>query len=1211
MTTSDFSSIKLKVASPEEVLNWSYGEVLKAETINYRTQRPEKDSLFSEKIFGPSKDYECYCGKYKRIRYKGIVCDKCGVEITSSKVRRERMGHISLAVPVAHIWFLRSVPSKIAMILGVTAKDLENVIYFASYIITEVNEQAKKEALDNLNKEWKAKLKTLESQEKSEKLKEMTDSKNKLKEELKNLCKMQILSEVDYYNLSFKHGHIFKASIGGEAIYELLSKINLEGLVKDLQQEIKESPDGQSEKKLRRLKIVQGFMKEDINPKWMMLKVLPVLPADLRPMVALEGGRFATSDLNDLYRRVINRNNRLKRLLELKAPEVITRNEKRMLQEAVDALIDNSARRGQTSVTASTGQRRPLKSLADMLKGKQGRFRQNLLGKRVDYSGRSVIVVGPELKLYQCGLPKLMALELFKPFVIHELISRELAYNVRSASHLIEQQTDEVWAILEDVIRNKYVLLNRAPTLHRLGIQAFQPILIEGQAIKIHPLVCTAFNADFDGDQMAVHLPLTENAQKEAREIMSAAHNLLKPSTGMPIVNPTQDIVLGCYFLTEMRKGLKGEGKIFSSEEEVINAYRNDLVHLQSPIKVKRKEKGEFKISETTVGRIIFNQQLPERLRYIEEIVSNSVLKKVVEVAINICGKEEAVKMLDKIKDVGFEYATVSGISLGMDDLIQPAGKEDIIKEADKKAEVIRKQFEMGLLSKSEKKDLIVRNWISARDEVTESVREDLDKENSVFTMIDSGARGNITVLSQITGMKGPIANPSGEIIELPIKRNFKQGLDVLEYFISTHGMRKGLVDTALKTAKSGYLTRKLVDVTQGIIVREADCKNVDGVLLYREDEEGLGYSLGSRALGRFTAEDVKNSSTGELIVKKNTLVTSEIADKIDMTDIDQIKLRSVITCKTLMGVCQKCYGNDLGRGGLIKLGEAVGVVTAQAIGEPGTQLTMKTFHSGGIAKKDITAGLPRVEEIFEGRIPKGKAVIADVKGRVKNIKEAEGLKIIIVEDERDEKKTKEYTTAINTALSVEIGDLITPGQQLTEGHVDLQELFRVSGPEAVRRYILREIQEIYSMEGENINDKHIELIVKQMLSRIKIIDPGDTEFLKNDEVTKQAFAEENTRVKAEKKKIASAEPLLVGITKVSISTDSFLSAASFQETQRVLTNAAISGRVDRLIGLKENVIIGRLIPAGTGFNQILSSPQVDERIIQVLKIYQKGGFRK
>ncbi|MFH1175155.1 MAG: DNA-directed RNA polymerase subunit beta', partial [bacterium] len=1183
--TTDFKSIKLKLASPEEILNWSYGEVLKPETINYRTQRPEKDSLFSERIFGPMKDFECYCGKYKRIRYKGIICDKCGVEVTSSKVRRERMGHITLAVPVAHIWFLRSVPSRIAMILGVSSKDLENVIYFASYIVTEVNEKAKKEALEELERQWKAKSKILKAEESSdEKVKELAESKNKVKEELKSLHKMQILSEVDYYNLSFKYGHIFKAKIGGEAIYDLLSGVNLQELSEELKKQIEEFPEGQTEKLLKRLKMVQGLAKENLRPEWMMFKVLPVLPPDLRPMVALEGGRYATSDLNDLYRRVINRNNRLKRLIELRAPEVITRNEKRMLQEAVDALIDNSARRGQTSVTASTGQRRALKSLADMLKGKQGRFRQNLLGKRVDYSGRSVIVVGPELKLSQCGLPKLMALELFKPFVIHELISRELAYNVRSASHLIERQTDDVWAILEDVIRNKRVLLNRAPTLHRLGIQAFQPVLIEGQAIRIHPMVCTAFNADFDGDQMAVHLPLTENAQREAREIISATKNLLKPSTGTPIVNPNQDIVLGCYFLTEVRAGLKGEGKIFSSADEAINAYRNDFVALQAPVKVRREENGEYKIADTTVGRTIFNQQLPEELRFVEETASKKVLKKLIEKAIAVVGTERTVEMLDKIKEIGFEYATISGISFGMDDLVEPAGKENILQEAEEKVETIRKQYEMGLLSRNEKKDLTIRTWIAARDKMTESVRGALKSENPVAAMIDSGARGDIMVLSQITGMKGPIMSPSGEIIELPIKNNFKKGLGVLEYFISTHGMRKGLVDTALKTARSGYLTRRLVDVTQDLIVREEDCKNVDGVKLYKSDEEGLGYSLGARSLGRFTAEEVKDPNTDKVIAKKNSLVTDEIAAAIDESSLDEIKLRSVITCKTERGVCQKCYGNDLGRGGMIKIGEAVGIVTAQAIGEPGTQLTMKTFHSGGIAKKDITAGLPRVEEIFEARTPKGKAMIADIRGRVKDILEKDGVKTIVVEDERDGEPTKEYAVSADTALNVNVGDLIVPGHQLTEGHKDLQELFKTCGIEDVRRYILKEIQEIYSMQGENLNDKHIEMIVKQMLSRVKIVDAGDTDFLVNDEITKHSFFEANAQMKAEGKKLATVEPLLVGISKASLSTDSFLSAASFQETQKILTNAAIAGKDDKLLGLKENVIIGRLIPAGTGF---------------------------
>ena len=1185
MTTTDFTSIKLKVASPEDILSWSHGEVLKPETINYRTQRPEKDSLFSERIFGPTKDWECYCGKYKRIRYKGIVCDRCGVEVTTSKVRRERMGHIALAVPIAHIWFLRGVPSRIGMILGVPPKELENVIYFASYIVTEVNQEAKKQALDNLNKEVKAKAKALKAEgANASKIAELDEMKNKTKEELLGLKKMKVLSEVDYYNLSLKYGHIFKAKIGGEAIYELLSGINLQELEEQLKLESKDATGTQINKILRRLKLVRSFIKESIKPEWMILKILPILPADLRPLVALEGGRFATSDLNDLYRRVINRNNRLKKLLELKAPEVITRNEKRMLQEAVDALIDNSARRGQTSsVTASTGQRRPLKSLADMLKGKQGRFRQNLLGKRVDYSARSVIVSGPELKLSQCGLPKTMALELFKPFVIHELISRELAYNVRSASHLIEQQTEDVWAILEDVIKNKHVLLNRAPTLHRLGIQAFTPVLIEGQAIKLHPLVCPAFNADFDGDQMAVHLPLTEFAQREARELIASTKNLLKPSTGKPIVAPSLDIVLGCYFLTQVKNGIKGEGKQFSSEEEAIMAEENGFIHLQSPIKVKRKINGEWKLAETTAGRIIFNQQLPEELRYIEKAASKKILGNIFEKAIELCDHDEAVAMMDRIKDVGFKYATLSGLSLGIGDLVEPEEKEEIVSAAEKKTETIRKQFNMGLLSEAERKDLIIRTWLVARDEITAVIEKNLGANEAIFTMVDSGARGNMTLLAQMSGIKGPVTNTSGETIELPIKSNFKRGMDVLEYFISTHGMRKGLVDIALKTARSGYLTRRLVDVAQDIVVREADCGDTKGIILYNDDEKDLGITMGARAFGRYILEEIKDPETGKVLIKKGSYISGKEADIIDKLELDQIKLRSVMNCKTRRGVCQKCYGYDLGRGGLVKIGEAVGIVTAQAIGEPGTQLTMRTFHAGGIAQKDITSGLPRVEEIFEARNPKGQAIISEVKGTVKDIYEKDGVKYINIKDDKSG-TIREYSTTPGTVLSVGIGDLVTAGQQLTEGHTNLQELFKVAGHEAVHRYILKEIQEIYTLQGEKLNDKHVELIVRQMFSRIKVVDSGDTLFLDGDEITKALFFEANAEAKAEGKQEAAGEQLLVGITKASLQTDSFLSAASFQETQRVLTEAAVTGREDCLFGLKENVIIGRLIPAGTGF---------------------------
>jgi len=1175
MATNNFSTIKLKIASPEQVLEWSHGEVLKPETINYRTQKPEKDSLFSEKIFGPTKDWECYCGKYKRIRYKGIVCDRCGVEVTTSKVRRERMGHVALAVPVSHIWFLRGVPSRIGMILGLSIKDLENVVYFASYIITQVDEDARKEALEAINKEWKAKMKGLKPSSAEAKILEA--NKNKAKEELAMLQTKKILSEVEYYNLSLKYGQIFKAGIGGEAIYELLSQVDLKKLEEEFKKDSEGASSANANKVLKRLKLVQGFIEENIRPEWMMIKILPVLPADLRPMVPLEGGRFATSDLNDLYRRVINRNNRLKKLIDLRAPEVITRNEKRMLQEAVDALIDNSARRGQTSVVASTGQRRPLRSLADMLRGKQGRFRQNLLGKRVDYSARSVIVSGPELQLHQCGLPKAMALELFKPFVIHELIKRELAYNVRSASHLIEQQTNEVWDILEDVIKNKFVLLNRAPTLHRLGIQAFQPILIEGQAIQIHPLVCSAFNADFDGDQMAVHLPLTEAAQREAREIMCAVNNLLKPATGKPIVSPTQDIVLGCYFLTQKKNGLAGEGKIFTSIEEAILAHENGFVHLHSPIKV-RKEK---EIIDTTVGRIIFNQQLPKELQGIEETVDKKALSNLIEQSIILCKQEETVAMLDKIKKIGFQYATLSGISWGMDDLKEPAKRAEVIEEADKKTDTIRKQYDMGLLSDSEKKDLIVRIWLAARDEIAKEVKDNLKEDDIVSIMINSGARGSISQLCQMSGMKGPVINPSGETLELPIRSNYKKGLDVLEYFISTHGMRKGLVDTALKTARAGYLTRRLIDVAQDVVIRAEDCKDKTGIILNKEDAEDLGYTLGHRAVGRILLEDVKDPKSGEIVVKKGTLVTEEMKEIIDKTNPDSLKVRSVLSCKLSRGVCRKCYGADLGRKGLIKIGEAVGIVTAQSIGEPGTQMTMRTFHAGGIATRDITHGLPRVEEIFECRSPKGRACISDIKGQVKETKDG----IVIILDDKT-KKEKEYVIPLNLTPSVKVGDLVTPGQPLIEGNIDLQELFKVSGAEAVRRYILREILTIYTLEGENLQEKHIEIIVKQMFSRIKILDSGESEFLEGDEVTRTRFVEENEKLKEQGKTLAVGEALLTGITRASLSTDSFLSAASFQEAQRVLTSAAVSGKEDKLFGLKENVIIGRLIPAGTGYKQ-------------------------
>jgi len=1177
--SNDFKSIQLKLASPESILKWSRGEVTKPETINYRTQRAEKDGLFCEKIFGTEKDWECYCGKYRRIRYKGVVCDKCGVEITRSDVRRERMGHINLAVPVSHIWFLRGVPSKIGLVLDRSIQDLERVIYFAGYIVTKINEEERKKVIEEIKKEYKQKTKGKNEKEKKASLKEQRDTAVK---EVRRLYLHQILSEMEYRDYSLKYSQVFEAGTGAETLRNIFEEINLEALAKELSDQAKNALLTAKRKILKRLGIIEGMIRSNIKPEWMFLTALPVLPPDLRPMVQLEGGRYATSDVNDLYRRVINRNNRLKRLIELNAPEVICRNEKRMLQEAVDALIDNSSRRGQVMVAASTGQKRVLKSLADMLKGKQGRFRQNLLGKRVDYSGRSVIVVGPELKLHQCGLPKHMALELFKPFVINKLVEGGLAHNVRGVGRLIEEEIDEVWSILEEVIKGRYVLLNRAPTLHRLGIQAFQPVLIEGKAIRIHPFVCRAFNADFDGDQMAVHLPLSDEAQAEAKEIMLSTKNLLKPATGEPVTIPTQDMVLGCYWMTKIEDGLIGQGKIFTSPAEALLAKHFNNVHLKARIKVRLKNSND--LVETSVGRIIFNEPIPLKMGFINKTMKSKDLRKLISELIDKFGIKETALILDKIKRMGFKYATASGISWGMSDLKVPLEKQEVLKQAHKEVEIIQSQYDNGLLADSERKSRVIEAWLSATDKIGRSAPKVLDKQGSVFGIFDSGARGSLGQLTQMTGMKGLVVNPSGEIIELPIKGSYKEGFSILEYFISTHGSRKGLADTALKTAQAGYLTRRLVDVCQDVVVREKDCKDKKGIYVFREDQEDMGNSLASRIVGRVILEKAALAKSGQLIDK-------ETAQKIDATGIDKIKLRSTISCQTIDGICQKCYGYDLGRNELVKLGEAVGIVTAQAIGEPATQLTLRTFHIGGVAgSQDITQGLPRVEEIFEARLPKGRAVISEVDGQVKGIVERNGQRVVQIELSGKTKKNKiaEYSFPSRIALRVEKGDLVGKGQQISEGHIELKELFKTAGEEAVRRYIIREVQKIYTFAGENVNDKHIEMIIRQMFSRFKVIDPGSTKLLADEIVERNRFNKENAKIAESKKKGAPAtgQPLILGVTKVSLSTESFLSAASFIETTRVLINAAIQGKEDKLKGLKENVIIGKLIPAGTGYKQ-------------------------
>ena len=1203
---SDFESIKLSLASPEDILSWSHGEVTKSETINYRTQRAEKDGLFCEKIFGPEKDWECYCGKYRRIRYKGIICDKCGVEVTRSIVRRERMGHVQLAAPVTHIWFLKGVPSKIGALLDIPLNKLEKVVYFNSYIATEVDDDAKASVVEELEKEYKQKLKQESDAEQKEKLKEVF---SRTKDELKGLIKNKIISENEYHNLSLKYGEIFRADIGAAALKKLISEVDLQKLSDSLEEASKHAQAIQKNNITKRLRVVQSFLKSGVKPTSMFMEVLPIMPPGLRPMVQLDGGRYASSDLNDLYRRVINRNNRLKKLINLKAPEVIVRNEKRMLQEAVDALIDNSARKG-SAVMASTGQKRQLKSLADMLKGKSGRFRQNLLGKRVDYSGRSVIVVGPELKLGECGLPKKMALELFKPFVINKIIEREYAYNIRGAGRLIEEGPDEVWAILEEVIKDKHILLNRAPTLHRLGIQAFRPVLIEGMAIRLHPLVCAAFNADFDGDQMAVHLPLTKKAQKESAEIMVASKNLLKPATGEPITNPTQDIVLGSYFLTAAKEGVKGEGKIFASKNEAVLAYDLDIVDINAKIKVlpKPEEKeslGDAEYIETTVGRIIFSRALPNDFGFVNEELNKAGLEKLTGTMIERYGND-AAQILDTIKSLGFRYATRSGVSWGMEDLIVPVEKADILKKSELEVEEIQNQYQMGLLTNNERYGRVVEVWNKTKLEIGKLVPASLKKYGPVDTILSSKARGSVAQLVQMSGMKGPVVNPAGGIIELPIKKSYKEGLEVLEYFISTHGARKGTADTALRTASAGYLTRRLVDVSQDIVIREIDCGDDRGVVMLRADSDALGQNFASRVFGRMTLEDIKDNKGG-VIVKKGEFITKELAEKINKEGVEYVKVRSAMLCKAESGLCQRCYGYDLGNNKLVKMGTPVGIVAAQAIGEPGTQLTMRTFHVGGVAGGgDITQGLPRVEEVFEARPPKGKAVLSEVLGKIVDIeKDSKNFLVRIEIDDsdtfeikkrktkkekesapdKDEKRILEYQVPLLSALWVAKGDKVTPGMQLCEGHLDIKDLFKVAGIRQAERYIISEIQKIYSAEGASISDKHIEIIVKQMFSRVKVKESGDTNLIAGDIVEKNVFRKENQIAKEEGKAPATGAQLLLGVTRVSLSTESFLSAASFQETSKVLINASIAGKEDKLKGLKENVIIGKLIPAGTGFN--------------------------
>ncbi len=1235
-----FNAVKISIASPEHILKWSHGEVTKPETINYRTQKPEKDGLFCEKIFGPTKDWECYCGKYKKIRYKGIICDKCGVEVTRSLVRRERMGHIKLAVPVAHIWFLKGIPSSIGLLLEMGVKELERVVYFANYVVTDIDKNAKKEMLASLEDEFKEKKKAITSTEKDAKkaqkeIEDLENSRNSAKKEMEELKERTVLSEMKYREYSMKYGRLFKAGIGAEAILELLKKIDVDALVKELKAEVDSSHGQKRKKALKRLKWAEGFKLAGLRPEWMIFTTLPVIPPDLRPMVQLDGGRFAASDLNDLYRRVINRNNRLKKLIAMDAPGVICRNAKRMLQEAVDALMDSSSKR--EKVAGGAGQKKKLRSLADMLKGKHGRFRQNLLGKRVDYSGRSVIVVGPDLKLHQCGLPKMMALELFKPFVISKLIIGGFAHNIKNASRMIEMGTSEVWDALDEIIQHKYVLLNRAPTLHRLGIQAFQPVLIEGKAIQIHPLVCTAFNADFDGDQMAVHVPLSEKAQTEAREIMLSTKNILKPAAGEPVMNPSQDMVLGCYFMTSVKEGAKGEGKIFSDNDEAMLAYQSGDVDLLASIKVKINEK----VYETTIGRLEFNAIMPKGTPYVNEVLTKKKMAAIIKSVFDKFGQEATAEFVNNIKDIGFKYSTLSGISFSMDDIYIPKEKEEIIKEAEKRVDKLHEMASQGLITEDEKYRRNLELWDKTKAKIQDDMMSGMNKMSPVYIMMDSGARGDLGQLTQLGGMKGNVVNATGRTIELPIKSNYKEGFSALEYFISTHGARKGLSDTAIKTADAGYLTRRLVDVSQDVIITEKDCKDTEGMVISREESQRIGEDFSARIIGRVLAENAVNKKTGEVIAKKGALVTEEGYRKIEEAGIDELKIRSVLTCKVRWGICQKCYGADLARGGMIALGEAIGIIAAQSIGEPGTQLTMRTFQKGGVSGVDITQGLPRVEEIFEARPPKGQAILAEIAGRIaientgknrivriasmvidkdeydmkgneilaKNNQTVEAKDIIaknakgkaikavnsgIVKIAKDKSKLtvvkeadiREYPVPGNVGILVKDGEEVTLGQQVTEGSWNLQDALNLLGENAVQRYITTEVQQIYASQGQTINDKHIEVIIRQMFSRLKIEEPGDTSFVSGNIVSRTSFMEENDRVKKAGGKKATGTNLLLSITKVSLSTDSFLSAASFMETNRILIDASTKGKVDNLRGLKENVIIGKLVPVGTGFNK-------------------------
>ncbi|PKL36293.1 DNA-directed RNA polymerase subunit beta' [Candidatus Peregrinibacteria bacterium HGW-Peregrinibacteria-1] len=1259
-----FNSIALSIASPDEISSWSHGEVKKPETINYRTQKPERDGLFCEKIFGPTKNYECYCGKYKRARYKGVICEKCGVEVTRSSVRRERMGHIKLAVPVTHIWFLRSTPSRIGLLLDLPIKTLEQVVYFAAYIVSEVDETARQEVLSQLEEEYRSTKKKIQQEfkEKSLELEKLDEDKTRqketinleseyarkiedldfqngeIKENLEKLAVGKVYSELEYRKMSMKYGHIFKAGTGAETLRDIIGKIDLKKLITELEEEAKKSSGQKHKKIIKRIKLAGSLLKSGVSPEWFIMTILPVIPPDLRPMVQLDGGRFAASDLNDLYRRVINRNNRLRRLMEIGAPEVICRNEKRMLQEAVDTLLNNSARQGRTAFNA--GDKRKLRSLSDMLKGKQGRFRQNLLGKRVDYSGRSVITIGPNLKLHQCGVPKLMAIELFKPFIMGRLIRDGYAHNIKNAEKLIQEGKREVWDILEEVTKDHYVLLNRAPTLHRLGIQAFQPILIEGKSIQVHPLVCLAFNADFDGDQMAIHVPLSKAAQQEAKTLMVSSNNLLKPSAGEPIVTPTQDMVLGCYYLTKLTSGKKGEGMVFTNVEEAVLAYQSGHVELQAAVKARH----EGEIIETTVGRLIFNSYLPEGLSFINENMDKNELSELVTSCYELLGEKATAHLVDNLKHIGFKFATKSGISIGQDDMIIPDDKEKIVEETSAIVKEIGNYYWKGIITDDERYLHTIKVWSEAKSKITTRMINSIDEDNNIFYMIDSGARGNWGQITQLCGIKGLVANPAGKTIELPITSNLKEGFQILEYFIATHGGRKGKSDTALKTAEAGYLTRRLVDANQDVIIREQDCNSNQPHTITRAESEQIGEHFETRIYGRVLAVPLADPKTGEIVQESNTIIEKETIKKINAVGIDSVEVRSVMTCNTEGGICVKCYGKDLGTNRQVQIGTAVGIIAAQSIGEPGTQLTMRTFHMGGVAEgSDITQGLNRVQELFEARTPKNPAIIAELDGIVKVKQKGKQTELILtshepvkishplLEDmkatvevgdkvkakgtiakgvtqkasvkalesgivreitplniviETEEPLEKVYKVPHGRTVKVSNNATVAKGQPLTNGHLDLKELMNLTDNYIVQKYIVTEVQTIYASQGQSINDKHIEIIARSMLSKIRILEGGDSRFLPGEIVDIITFTKENQSLIDAKKNISKGERLLLGLTRVALYTESWLSAASFQETVRVLVEASTTNKLDSLEGLKENVIIGKLIPAGETYRK-------------------------